>query len=230
MSIHAKDRKAADEGKPCLRLSPLFEGAGLALPQGTPRGAPTHTAAAPPRAIPIMKTSNQASFCNILILIYIFTWAREKGGAKNAGRIDIPKEPLRNPHRPGHPYCNHPLKTAKTREKTLKTQKYFVGTYLVVSFLQLHYIFYKFPQIPLKTTPQNTKKPLKLTKYFLTRKMPAAYKRIKHGSRERTFTFLIEQHTRGTISAEGYEHDRDKRGHGYPGSVGVSRSLARNPL
>jgi excisionase family DNA binding protein len=88
--------------------------------------------------------------------------------------------------------CNHPLKSAQKRKKAVKTQ--------IISRAHIWWCHSTTtPHNPhispntRKMCPLNTKKHPKLTKYFLTRKIRSSYKRIKHGSRECLFTFLIGQ-------------------------------------
>ena len=128
--------------------------------------------------------------------------------------------------RQGH---KQPLKTAQIRKKTVKIQKFsraHIWWCCPTSTLHIPHFSLKIP----KSCLENTKKHIKLTKFFLTGKMCSSYKCIQDASRVSLFTFLIQTADKGTISAEGYKHGRDKRSHGHSRGVGVSWSVARNSL
>jgi len=142
--------------------------------------------------------------------------------------MTFPETPKKCPcfDRQGH---KQPLKTAQIRRKTVKTQKIsraHIWWYRSTSTLHIPHFSLKIP----KSCPQNTKKHIKLTKFFLTGKMRSSYKCTQDASRVGLFTFLIQTADKGTISAEGYKHGRDKRSHGHSRGVGVSWSVARNSL
>jgi len=128
--------------------------------------------------------------------------------------------------RQGH---EQPLKTAQIRKKTVKIQKFLrahIWWCCPTSTLHIPHFALKIP----KTCLENTKKHIKLTKFYLTGKMRSSYKCTQDASRVSLFTFLIQTADKGTISAEGYKHGRDKRSHGHSRGVGVSWSVARNSL
>jgi len=110
---------------------------------------------------------------------------------RRAGRITFQESPKKRSF-PDPQGCNHPLKSAQERKKAIKTQiiswAYIWGCPSPTTLHNPHIS----PNIS-KMCLQNRKKHLRLTKYFLTRKMYSSYKRIKHGSRECLFTLLIGQ-------------------------------------